>query len=59
VAALRGSHPDPRYLQSGIGRVLGQPTGYIFGHTNPDDPTMGYTIDEEDFADCLRLILRP
>jgi capsular polysaccharide biosynthesis protein len=57
VAALRGSQPEPWYLQSGIGRALDQPTGYVFGRTNTDDPSMSYTVDPDDFADCLRLVL--
>ena len=59
IAALRGSDLEPWYLQSGIGRALDQPTGYVFGRNDPEDPMMGYTVDPDDFSDCLRLILQP
>jgi predicted O-methyltransferase YrrM len=56
VGALRGSARHPAFIQSGIGQSLGQPTGYVFGPTDDRDPAQGFTVSEEDFADCLRLI---
>ncbi len=55
VCALRGSDTHPGFIQSGIGRVLHQPTGYIFGSCEPSDPHGSYTIQEDDFRECLRL----
>jgi capsular polysaccharide biosynthesis protein len=56
VVALRGPQPEPGYLQSGIGNVFQQPTGYVFGKQAADDAMAGYEVAEQDFADCLRLI---
>lgn len=59
VAALRGSHPDPGFLQSGIGRVLGQPTGYVFGTLAAHDKSGEFSVEADDVSDCVRLILNP
>lgn len=56
VVALRGPQPEPGYLQSGIGHVFQQPTGYVFGKQVADDPMAGYEVAERDFADCLELM---
>jgi hypothetical protein len=56
VCGLRGSETHPGFIQSGIGRILQQPTGYIFGLCEPGDPLGSYTIPEDDFRECLRLV---
>jgi hypothetical protein len=56
VCALRGSETHPAFIQSGIGEVLGQPTGYVFGKSVSVPGPHDYTIREQDFADCLRCV---
>ena len=57
VCALRGAAPHPGFSQSGLGHILDQPTGYVFGETNPNDPAGAFSVPEQAFADCLRLVL--
>jgi capsular polysaccharide biosynthesis protein len=56
VCGLRGSELHPGFIQSGIGEVLGQPTGYVFGKTTSDPGPHDFTICEQDFADCLKYV---
>ena len=56
VCALRGSETHPAFIQSGIGEVLAQPTGYVFGKSASVPGPHDYTIREQDFADCLRCV---
>jgi hypothetical protein len=56
ICGLRGSGFHPGFIQSGIGHVLGQPTGYVFGQTTPDDPHMSFTVPPEEFRACLEVI---
>ncbi len=56
VCALRGSETHPAFVQSGIGEVLGQPTGYVFGKSVSVPAPHDYTVREQDFADCLRCV---
>jgi capsular polysaccharide biosynthesis protein len=55
VCGLRGSRLHPGFIQSGIGRVLQQPTGYVFGKSLPDDPAGSFVVQESDFRSCLKL----
>jgi hypothetical protein len=59
VCGLRGSAFHPGFIQSGIGHALGQPTGYVFGLTDPADPSGGFTVPEQAVRDCLDAIERP
>jgi len=54
VCAIRGSEIHPGFIQSGIGAVLRQPTGYVIGGTDVDDPHGAFSVPEDVFADCLR-----
>jgi capsular polysaccharide biosynthesis protein len=56
VCALRGSALHPGFIQSGLGEVMEQPTGYVMGQTNGSDPNATFTVSEEAFEACLRLI---
>ncbi len=56
VCGLRGSHLSPGLLQTALGDVLDQPTGYVFGQSATAKPSSDYTIDEKHFADCLRTV---
>nr|WP_242012068.1 glycosyltransferase 61 family protein [Acetobacter oeni] len=53
IAAIHGQLPHAfDALQSGIGERLGQPAGYIFGQSLPDDPeSIGF--EETAFRTCL------
>jgi capsular polysaccharide biosynthesis protein len=53
VCALRGSRFHPGFVQSAIGAALAQPTGYLFGHTNTDDPAQGFIVAAEPFRAFL------
>jgi capsular polysaccharide biosynthesis protein len=59
VCGLRGSGFHPAFIQSGLGEVLHQPTGYVFGVTQPDDPNLSFTIPEDAFEVFLEEILPP
>jgi capsular polysaccharide biosynthesis protein len=64
VCGLRGSMVHPGFLQSGMGDVLGQPTGYVFGQCGTGEATPGvsandYTVPESAMADCLRIAFGP
>ncbi len=56
LCGLRGSHTHPGFLQSGIGEVLDQPTGYCFGQNAQHEPNADYTVPEQVFSDCLRIV---
>lgn len=56
VCALRGTALHPGFIQSGMGEVLDQPTGYVIGETNLQDRAMGFSVDEAAFGACLSLI---
>ena len=58
VCALHGSAFHPAFVQSGIGEVLAQPTGYIFGINN-DDAAYGFRVAPSDVKACLDSIFRP
>jgi capsular polysaccharide biosynthesis protein len=58
VCALRGAAFHPAFIQSGIGEVLAQPTGYIFG-TNIDDATYGFSVSQHDVKACMDAIFCP
>ena len=55
ICALRGSAVHPGFVQSGLGHVLEQPTGYVFGITDTANPAQTFLVDEDAFSDCLRL----
>jgi hypothetical protein len=55
VCGLRSKEEPPFYLQSGIGELLGQPTGYVFGR-RVDQQQKSFFVDPEHFESCLRLI---
>jgi capsular polysaccharide biosynthesis protein len=61
VCGLRGDALHPHFIQSGIGQVLGQPTGYVMGALVPGtiDLPMRYdfTIEEETFSTSLNAML--
>ena len=57
ICALRGSVGHPGFIQSGLGHVLDQSTGYVFGDTDTDTPEQAFIVSEDAFADCLRLAL--
>ena len=59
VAGLRGSQSHPGFLQSAMGEVLGQPTGYVFGKTGTGKQMHDYTVAEADFASCLKVAFNP
>ncbi len=56
VCGLRAGQLNPGFLQTAIGEVLGQPTGYVFGQSAGDAQAGDYTVDEKQFADCLRTV---
>lgn len=58
VCCLRGDGVHPGFIQSGLGDSLGQPTGYLFGETNHQDPAQAFTLSEDVFDTCLQWILR-
>ena len=59
VCGLRGSQTHPGFLQTAMGEVLGQPTGYVFGQSGAGPQGSDYTVDEKHFADCLRAVFGP
>ena len=59
VCGLRGSQGHPGFLQTAMGEVLGQPTGYVFGQTGTGPRPTDYTVDETHFAECLRIVFNP
>ncbi|MBS0558639.1 MAG: glycosyltransferase family 61 protein [Proteobacteria bacterium] len=58
VCGLRGSVYHPGFIQSGIGHALGQPTGYVFGATDPADAGGAFTVPEQALRDCLEIVGR-
>ncbi len=56
VCALRGDAAHPVLVQSGLGKVLRHPTGYVFGRTDPSDPGGRFTVPLDEFEACLRLV---
>jgi capsular polysaccharide biosynthesis protein len=56
VCALRGTLLHPGFIQSGLGEVFQQPTGYVFGTTDARDAHEAFTIEEEALDMCLRLV---
>jgi capsular polysaccharide biosynthesis protein len=56
VCALRGTLLHPGFIQSGLGEVFQQPTGYIFGATDAGDPQGAFTIKEDTLEMCLRVV---
>lgn len=60
VCAMRGKGNHPGFVQSAIGRAIGQPTGYLLCEREPGDAPEGYTIPPYGFQACLHaLIQRP
>jgi capsular polysaccharide biosynthesis protein len=55
VIALRGTEAHPGFLQSGLGEVIGQDVGYVFGKTMPTQEGHAYTISGDDLRGCLDL----
>lgn len=58
VCALRGSRDHPGFIQTAIGRALYQPTGYVFGVTEPDDPRQAFSVPERPFLECISILTR-
>lgn len=54
VCALRGDQVHPGFIQSGLGFVLKQPTGYVFGASDGDD--YAFAMNEDAVRDCLRIV---
>jgi capsular polysaccharide biosynthesis protein len=59
VCSLRGTNAHPGFIQSGIGAVLEQPTGYVFGASEGADSNAGFHVDEPTFKACMDLIFNP
>ena len=59
VCGLRGSQIHPGFLQSAIGAVLEQPTGYVFGQSGTGKQPADYSVEESHFAECLRSVFSP
>ena len=53
VFGLKGTWPQPGFVQSGIGDVLDQPTGYIFGESTS---RRVFTVEPADFCEALDII---
>ncbi len=53
VCGLRGSDYHPGFVQSGIGEVFGQPTGWVFGANCEGADSYTYKVGEEEFRACL------
>ena len=51
VVALRGSSHHPGFIQSGLGQVFRQPTGYVLAPTSLEAVDQIFTVPEE----CFRL----
>lgn len=58
VCALRGNGFHPGFIQSGLGKVMEQPTGYVFGANTGTDLNATFSIPEDAFGTCLDLIFR-
>jgi tetratricopeptide (TPR) repeat protein len=56
VCCLRGSPDVPGYLQSGIGEIHEQPTGYVFGEPCMNGSDGAYVIDAGTFTRCLEAV---
>lgn len=56
VCALRGSLPHPAFIQSGLGHVLGHPTGYVFGTTEESDSAGSFIVPEAAFSQCMQIV---
>ena len=56
VCGLRGGQFHPAFIQSGIGEVLDQPTGYVFGEPQGDPARYDYMVPEDVFSDCLKIV---
>jgi hypothetical protein len=54
VCGLRGNQMHPGFIQAGIGGILGQKTGWVFGESGGGPGPYDYTIPEPAFAACLR-----
>lgn len=48
VMVLRGNKGHPGFLQSGIGEVMDQPTGYVFGETDDSSGAQRTTFSLDD-----------
>jgi len=55
VCGIRGSLYHPGF--AAIGRALRQPTGYVFGETDLNDPAQGFMVPDNAFRACLEAIL--
>ncbi len=53
VFGLKSTWPQPGFVQSGIGDVLDQPTGYIFGEAAN---RRVFTVEPNDFREALDII---
>ena len=53
VFGLKGTWPQPGFVQSGIGDVLDQPTGYVFGESVN---RRLFTVQPADFREALDII---
>ena len=56
ICGLRGGQVHPAFIQSGIGDVLDQPTGYVFGQPEGDPARYDYAVSEDAFSDCLKTV---
>ena len=56
VCALRGTSIHPGFIQSGLGDVLDQPTGYVFGETEGGEHQFSFRVEPEAFRSCLAVI---
>jgi Glycosyltransferase 61 len=59
VCGLRGPGFRPGFIQSAIGRALGQPTGYVFGTAERDGWTDEFTVPEAAVQECFEWLLQP
>jgi capsular polysaccharide biosynthesis protein len=57
ICALRGNSRHPGFIQSGIGTVLGQETGYVFGNTAGQEVDQRFDIDPAAFSRALELMM--
>jgi capsular polysaccharide biosynthesis protein len=55
VCALRGSSHHPAWIQSGIGQVMGQPTGYLLGNTPEEAVSQSIEVSAQSFELGLEL----
>jgi capsular polysaccharide biosynthesis protein len=56
VCALRGTLLHPGFIQSGLGEVFQQSTGYVFGMTDTEDAQGAFTINEDALEMCMQLV---